>query len=155
MRLIYLGVFLIHFYQKRMIRKLLNLFDRNLNGCKIAVLGLAFKSNTDDVRESSSIDMINGILEKGGIVNAYDPIANHSMSHIFGHINYFSNVYEAVHGVDGLVIMTEWDEFKSLDLKKIKNIMNDNKILDTRNIVNMERLSEYGFKYDNIGRMKL
>ena len=51
--------------------------------------------------------------------------------------------------------MTEWDEFKSLDLKKIKNIMNDNKILDTRNIVNMKYLSEYGFKYDNIGRMKL
>jgi len=141
--------------KKRMVRKLLNLFDGNLNGCKVAVLGLAFKSNTDDVRESSSIDMINGILEKGGIVNAYDPIANDSMSHIFGHINYFSNIYEAVNGVDGLVVMTEWDEFKSLDLKKIKNIMNDNKILDTRNIVNMERLSEYGFKYDNIGRMKL
>ena len=141
--------------KKRMVRKLLNLFDGNLNGCKVAVLGLAFKSNTDDVRESSSIDMINGILEKGGIVNAYDPIANDSMSHIFGHINYFSNIYEAVNGVDGLVVMTEWDEFKSLDLKKIKNIMNDNKILDTRNIVNMEHLSEYGFKYDNIGRMKL
>jgi len=141
--------------KKRMIRKLLNLFDGNLNGCKVAVLGLAFKSNTDDVRESSSIDMINGILEEGGIVNAYDPVANNSMSHIFDDINYFNNIYEAVDGVDGLVVMTEWDEFKSLDLKKIKNIMNDNKVLDTRNIVSMEFLSEYGFKYDNIGRIKL
>ena len=141
--------------KKRMVRKLLNLFDGNLKGCKVAVLGLAFKSNTDDVRESSSIDMINGILEEGGIVNAYDPIANDSMSDIFEHINYFSNIYDAVNGVDGLVVMTEWNEFKSLDLKEIKNIMNDNKILDTRNILNMEHLSEYGFKYDNIGRMKL
>ncbi len=141
--------------KKRMVRKLLNLFDGNLNGCKVAVLGLAFKSNTDDVRESPSIDMINGILEEGGLVNAYDPIANDSMSYIFDHINYFSNVYDAVNGADWLVVMTEWDEFKSLDLKKIKNIMHDYKILDTRNIVNMEHLSKYGFKYDNIGRMKL
>ena len=63
--------------------------------------------------------MIKLILKNKGSVIAYDPIANDSMAHIFGHINYFSNIYEAVNGVDGLVVMTEWDEFKSLDLKKI------------------------------------
>ena len=121
----------------------------------IAVLGLSFKANTDDVRESSSINMIEFILSKGGIVRAYDPIANVSMSKLFDNISYFDDVYDAVKGADALVVMTEWNEFRALDLPRIKKIMRSAFILDTRNIINMSELSKLGFVYDNIGRIKI
>ena len=140
--------------KKRMTNKLINLFDGNINNRKIAVLGLAFKANTDDVRDSSAIDIIKGILDNGGIVNAYDPIANNEMSNIYHDIEYFDNLYAAIKNVDGIVIMTEWNEFRSLDLQKIKNIMKGNIIFDTRNILDMNALSSLGFVYDNIGRIK-
>ena len=140
--------------KKRMMNKLINLFDGNINNRKIAVLGLAFKANTDDVRESAAIDIIKGILGNGGIVNAYDPIANNEMSKIFHDIEYFDNLYDAVKNVDGIVIITEWNEFRSLDLQKIKKIMKGDIILDTRNILDMDELSSLGFVYDNIGRIK-
>ena len=140
--------------KKRMANKLINLFDGNINNRKIAVLGLAFKANTDDVRDSSAIDIIKGILDNGGIVNAYDPIANNEMSKIFQDIEYFDNLYDAVKNVDGIVIMTEWNEFRSLDLQKIKKIMKGDIILDTRNILDMDELSSLDFVYDNIGRIK-
>ena len=140
--------------KKRMANKLINLFDGNINNRKIAVLGLAFKANTDDVRKSAAIDIIKGILGNGGIVNAYDPIANNEMSKIFHDIEYFDNLYDAVKNVDGIVIITEWNEFRSLDLQKIKKIMKGNIILDTRNILDMDELSSLGFVYDNIGRIK-
>ena len=140
--------------KKKMLSKLINLFDGNINNRKIAVLGLAFKANTEDVRDSSAIDIIKGILDNGGIVNAYDPIANNEMSNIFHDIEYFDNLYAAIKNVDGIVIMTEWNEFRSLDLQKIKKIMKGNIILDTRNILDMDELSSLEFVYDNIGRIK-
>ena len=94
-------------------------------------------------------------MKQGGYVHAYDPIANNSMSKIFDNIKYFDDVYDAAIGSDGLVIMTEWNEFRSLDLPRIKNIMNAAYILDTRNVMNMFELSRLGFVYDNIGRIKV
>ena len=135
--------------------KLEKLIDASLKDKKIAVLGLSFKANTDDVRESSSIDMIEFILSKGGIVRAYDPIANASMYELFNNISYFDDVYDAVKGADALAVMTEWNEFRALDLPRIKNIMESAFILDTRNIINMSELSKLGFVYDNIGRIKI
>ena len=135
--------------------KLDRLVSGGIKGKKIAILGLAFKANTDDVRESSTIDLIKFILNQGGFVNAYDPIANESMAKIFNDIHYSDNVYDAIYGVDALVIMTEWNEFRALDLNRIKKSMRNNYVLDTRNILNMKELSEQGFVYDNIGRIKI
>ena len=135
--------------------KLEELIGASVKDKKIAVLGLAFKANTDDVRESSSIDMIEFILDGGGIVRAYDPIANVSMSKLFKNISYFDDVYDAIEGADALVVMTEWNEFRSLNLPKIKNIMKHAFVLDTRNIINMLELSKLGFVYDNVGRIKI
>ena len=140
--------------KKRMADKLINLFDNNLKNRKIAVLGLAFKANTDDIRESPAIDMVKVILDHKGIVSAFDPIANDEMYKIFNDIEYHNNIYDAVKGVDGIVIMTEWNEFRSLDLKRIKNIMRGDIVLDTRNILNMDELFDLGFTYDNVGRVK-
>ena len=138
----------------RMIEKLINLFDGDVKNKKIAILGLAFKANTDDVRESSSINMINSLVSKGVSINAYDPIANNEMGKIINNINYFDNLDDAVNNVDGVVVMTEWNEFRSLDLKKIKSKMSGNIFLDTRNIISMDELSSIGFVYDNVGRIK-
>ena len=140
--------------KKLMTDKLINLFDKNLNNQKIAVLGLAFKANTDDVRESTAIDMIGAILDHGGIISAYDPIANDEMKKIYSNIEYHNNIYDAIRDVDGIVIMTEWNEFRSLDLKRIKKYMKGKIILDTRNILSMDELSDLGFIYDNVGRIK-
>jgi len=141
--------------KKQMCNKLEKLVTTGIKDKLITVLGLSFKANTDDIRESSSIDMINFILSMGGDVRAYDPIANKSMSQLFPKISYFKDVYEAIKKADALVVMTEWNEFRSLDLKKIRNIMNGNIILDTRNIMNMKELSSLGFVYDNVGRIKI
>jgi len=140
--------------KERMVQKLLHLFGGSINNRKVTVLGLAFKANTDDIRESAAIDMIRGILDHGGIVSAYDPIANNAMSTVYKDIEYYNSLYDAVEGAEGVVIMTEWNEFRSLDLHKIKNMMSGNIILDTRNIIDMEELSSFGFSYDNIGRIK-
>ena len=140
--------------KKRMVQKLINLFDGDIKNKKIAILGLAFKANTDDIRESSSINMIYSLLSKGSAINAYDPIANDEMATIIKNINYFDNLYDAITGVDAVVVMTEWNEFRSLDLKKIKNKMSGNVFFDTRNIISMEELSSLGFTYDNVGRIK-
>ena len=141
--------------KERIGEKLDRLVSGGIKGKKIAILGLAFKANTDDVRESSTIDLIKFILNQGGFVNAYDPIANESMAKIFNDIHYFDNVYDAIYEVDALVIMTEWNEFRALDLNRIKKSMRNNYVLDARNILNMKELSEQGFVYDNIGRIKI
>ncbi len=142
-------------YQKnRMVDKIINLFNGKIEKKKIAILGLSFKANTDDIRESSSISMISGLLNKGGLINAYDPIANNAMSKVFKDISYFDSLYDAVNEVDAVVVMTEWNEFRSLDLKRIKKKMCGNIFLDTRNIINMDELSSLGFTYDNVGRIK-
>ena len=140
--------------KKRMVEKLISLFKGDINKKKIAILGLSFKANTNDVRESSSINMINSLLIKGVSINAYDPIANNEMSKTIRNINYFDSLYDAVIEVDGVVIMTEWNEFRSLDLKKIKSNMSGNIFLDTRNIISMDQLSSLGFVFDNVGRIK-
>ena len=140
--------------KKRMVEKLINLFDGDIKNKKIAILGLAFKANTDDVRESSSINMINGLIRKGASINAYDPVANNEMAKIIKNINYSNSLYDAVSEANATVIMTEWNEFRSMDLEKIKSKMSGNIFLDTRNIISMDELASVGFVYDNIGRIK-
>ena len=136
----------------RMVEKLNNLIGGDFSGKTIGVLGLAFKPSTDDVRESSSIEMIQSILEGGGKVKAYDPIANKSMQNIFPDLDYLHSWEETCDGVDAMVIMTDWNEFRGMNLKKLKKVMKTPLVLDTRNILSMDKLSEYGFQFDNVGR---
>jgi len=140
------------FQRKRMLSKLMDLLDNDLKGKIIAVLGLAFKQETDDVRDSPAIEIINSIHDTGGIIKAYDPIANDSMKEIFPELDYKSNWHEAVEGCDAAVIMTEWNEFRSMDLEKLKNLMSQPVVLDTRNILNVAELKRLEFKFDNVGR---
>jgi UDPglucose 6-dehydrogenase len=126
---------------------------KNLKGKKIGVLGLAFKPDTDDVRNAPSVGIINAILKEGGIVKAYDPAAINKIKEIFKNkIRYCLNPYDIAENSDALLILTEWDEFKKIDLVKIKRIMKTPMIFDGRNIFNNNIMEELGFDYYFIGK---
>ena len=136
----------------RMFDKLNKLLKFNLNNKTISILGLSFKPNTDDVRESPAIDMIKMIIKNSAFINAFDPVANDAMKVHFPNINYFENWKDCCKNADAVVIMTEWNEFRGIDLKLLKKVLKNPCILDTRNIFSINKLNEYGFIFDNVGR---
>ncbi len=123
----------------------------NLNGKIIGVLGLAFKPNTDDMRSAPSIDIINGLLEDGARVVAYDPVAMDNAKEVLPEIDYKSDIYEVANGADCLVILTEWDVFRNMDIQKVKNLLKTPIIFDGRNIFEREKMEELGFIYIGVG----
>ena len=141
-----------HYQRKRMFDKIENLLEGNLKNRKIAVLGLAFKQETDDVRESASIDIILELMSRGVSIKAYDPVANDSMKKLIPDIEYKLNWQSAVEECDAVVIMTEWNEFRAMNLVELKELMFTPIILDTRNILNISELKRLEFKFDNVGR---
>ena len=141
--------------KKRMADKLFNLMENEIKGKTIAVLGLSFKQMTDDVRESAAIKMIQSILDRDGIVKAYDPEAADNMKKQFPNIEYHTSWQTAVKDADAVAIMTEWHEFRGLDLSELKSLIKSPLILDTRNILSIKDLTELGFKFDNVGRKVL
>jgi len=138
--------------KKRMVEKLFELLNHEINGKTIAVLGLSFKQMTDDIRESASIEMIQQILDKGGKVKVFDPAATENMKKLFPNIIYCDNWQETAKNANATVIMTEWHEFRGMDLVELKKLMKTPIILDTRNILSRKKLLELGFKFDNVGR---
>ena len=125
----------------------------NLQGKTVGVLGLAFKPNTDDMREAKSLDVIADLLASGATVKAYDPIAIENTKQVFPQITYCANAYEVASGADALVIVTEWNEFKVLNFERLASLMARTLILDGRNLYDPERLRRLGFEYHSIGRM--
>lgn len=125
----------------------------NLKGIKIGILGLAFKSETDDMRDSAAIVIIKELLKSGAIVKAYDPQAMENAKSIWkDSITYCSDEYDAVTGVDGMVILTEWNQFRNLDLEKTKLLMKGKAFFDFRNIYKRDEVEAQGFIYIGIGR---
>ena len=140
--------------KERMAHKLLNLFNGDIKNKTIAILGLAFKAQTDDIRESPAIEIINTLNKNGALIRAFDPAANENMKKRFNDLKTFDSWEEAVKDADGVVIMTEWNEFRGLDLLKLKGLLKSPVLLDCRNILRMDDLETMGFKYDNVGRKK-
>ena len=124
----------------------------DLKGKTVGILGLAFKANTDDMREAKSLDVIADLLASGATVKAYDPIAMENTKSVFPQITYGANAYEVATGADALVIVTEWNEFKNLNFERISGLMERPLILDGRNLYDPERLRRLGFEYHSIGR---
>jgi len=137
--------------KKRMVKKLQALTG-GFSGLTIGVLGLAFKSKTDDVRESASLEMVGSLLKAGAQVKAYDPEANTSFAKFYPQITYCKTWEEAVKDTDAVAVMTEWNEFRTMDAKTLKNLMKSPIILDTRNILSRNELQKNGFSFDNVGR---
>jgi UDPglucose 6-dehydrogenase len=124
----------------------------DLKGKTVAVLGLAFKPETDDMREAPAIDIINGLLKRGASVRAYDPVAMKEAAEILPGIEYSADEYATVRDADALVFVTEWNQFRALDMKRIRDLMKSPKIADLRNIYDPEDMRELGFEYVGVGR---
>lgn len=120
-------------------------------GKRIGLMGLAFKPNTDDIRDAKSLVMIADILSKGGTVVAYDPIAADNVRQVYPQIEYASNVYDLSDGADALVLVTEWNEFRQLDLERLASCMKTPILYDGRRIYNRATAEEAGFEYATIG----
>lgn len=126
---------------------------KSIENPKIAVLGLAFKDGTDDCRESPAMEIIGNLLEVNANITAYDPKAMETSKLLIGDkIKYAENMYDALKGADVLAILTEWQEFKTLDLQKVANLMRHKQIVDCRNLINANEAKENGFKYMGIGK---
>jgi UDPglucose 6-dehydrogenase len=127
----------------------------DVNGRRIAVLGLAFKPNTDDMREAPSIPLINSLLERGAEVRAFDPVAHEQAEKILTGITFSPDAYAAAKDADALVIVTEWDEFRALDLDKLAGAMRGKVLVDLRNVYGRDEAEEAGLAYVGVGRGKL
>lgn len=123
-----------------------------LKGKTLGVLGLSFKPNTDDMREAPSITIIQSLQKEGAKIKAYDPQAMEAARKIFKNIEYGRDAYEVGKGSDALIIITEWNQFRNLDLKRLKNIMKSPIFIDLRNIYDPAKMKEAGFKYFGVGR---
>uniref|UniRef100_A0A832DP88 UDP-glucose 6-dehydrogenase n=1 Tax=Ignavibacterium album TaxID=591197 RepID=A0A832DP88_9BACT len=137
----------------RFFTKILNHFNGDLKGKKFAVWGLAFKPNTDDMREAPSIPVINLLLESGARVKAFDPASmENAKFYLNDTIEYAQNMYDALPESDALIIFTEWNEFRNPDFKKVKSLLKKPVIFDGRNVYDLDDMEENGFTYYSIGR---
>jgi len=124
----------------------------DLKGKKVAVLGLAFKPNTDDMRDAPSIPLVNALVERGAEVSAFDPVAREQAEKVFSGIEFASDAYAAADGADVLVIVTEWDEFRALDLDKVAGSLRGKVLVDLRNVYDPAEVAEAGLAHFGIGR---
>lgn len=142
--------------QKRLlVDKVVRHFGEDLTGLRFAMWGLAFKPNTDDMREAPAIEIAQGLCERGAEVIAYDPVALEPAREAMGSLEGFAfarDGYEAVKGVDALLLVTEWGEFRQPDLQQLKQSMKQHVVFDGRNIFNGDRLKDLGFTYYGVGR---
>ncbi|MBU0707633.1 UDP-glucose/GDP-mannose dehydrogenase family protein [Patescibacteria group bacterium] len=125
---------------------------KSLKGKNIGILGLAFKDNTDDVRESAAIDIINLLQKEKAQITAYDPIATKNAEKLISGIEFSDSAYAACHDKDLVIIATEWPDFKELDWEKIKDKMRNPCVVDGRNLLDQNKMREIGFQYLSIGR---
>ena len=124
----------------------------DLAGKRIGMLGLSFKPETDDMRESPAIKIINTLLQRGATVKAYDPVAMDESKHYLEGIEYAVDEYDAIDGADIMVIVTEWNQFRALDLERVKTLLKSPNIADLRNVYEPREMRELGFEYIGVGR---
>jgi len=135
--------------RENVLQKVLN----NAKGKKVALWGLSFKPNTDDIREAPAVYLIKDLLQKGFEITAYDPEGMPKTKAVFkNQIQFVDDPYKCVEGADILVVVTEWNEFKQVDLAKVKKLLKDPVLVDGRNIYHPEKVKELGFQYFGVGR---
>lgn len=134
------------------VSKVTKLLGGSLKGKEVAVWGLSFKPNTDDMREAPSIDIVQGLQAAGANVRAYDPMAMEVATRILSDLKLCSDAYEAAAGADAVLLLTEWNEFKQLDMERVKSEMRGSLLLDGRNLYDPDEIREAGFTYAGVGR---
>jgi UDPglucose 6-dehydrogenase len=140
--------------KKRMVNKIREKVG-DLKGKTIGILGLSFKPNTNDIRESSSVAIIQELLEEGAKVKAFDPAAMDEAKAVLPHIEYCADAYDVAKGSEALVLVTEWNQFRRLDLERIKGLMKSPTFIDLRNVYEPEQIERLGFKYSCVGRARV
>ncbi len=135
----------------RMVDKIDQAFD-GLRGRTVAMLGLSFKPNTDDMRESPAIPIARGLIERGATVRAFDPAAMEEAKKELPDLVYCDNAYDAAEGADGVAILTEWNQFRSLEWGRLRTLLSRPLVVDLRNLYDPERMAEAGYRYVSIGR---
>jgi len=140
--------------RRRAVEKIMKYLDNYVADKTLGVLGLSFKPNTDDMREAPAIPIINALIEKGAKIKAYDPVAMEESKKILNNssIDYCHNSYEVAEGSDALVFITEWNQFRKLDMEKIRGLLRKPIIIDLRNIYDPQTLRDMGFTYTGVGR---
>jgi UDPglucose 6-dehydrogenase len=132
--------------------KVIKMLGGDAHGKKIGVLGLSFKPDTDDMRESPAIEIVYGLQAAGAKIQAYDPIAMEVSRNILKDVRYCTDAYEAASEADALVLITAWNEFKQLDMEKVRSAMRGSALVDGRNIYDPVEMREFGFTYAGVGR---
>src|SRR5438067_1281520 len=140
--------------KRAMARKVANAFGGNLRGKSIAVLGVTFKPNTDDMRDAPSIPLVTALQDMGADVRVYDPVAMEQARKVFENVTFCSDAYDCARACHALVIVTEWEQFRALNLKEMAAIMATPVIVDLRNIYSPEEVTRNGFHYCGVGRPK-
>jgi UDPglucose 6-dehydrogenase len=138
--------------KKKMAAKVVDACGGSIKGKTVAVLGLTFKPNTDDMRDSPSLDIVPALVEAGATVRAFDPEGMAEARKMLPHIDYCEDAYATMTGADCLVVVTEWNEFRALDLARVKSLLKAPVVVDLRNIYSPEEMRSEGFEYSSIGR---
>jgi len=138
--------------RKAVAKNVEKLLGGDLKGKTVGLLGLAFKENTDDMRDAPSVDISNALATAGAKVRGYDPVARKSAAPLMPDVEIFDDVYKMTEGCDALIVVTPWNEFKQLDLERVKDLLNSPVIYDGRNIYDPKLMKEMGFNYRAIGR---
>ena len=138
--------------KERVLNKIFKLMNNNVSGKRIAILGLSFKPNTDDIRESPSQFIISSLIKESAYINAYDPVAINNFKELYPDLSYFESWKDCVKDADACIIMTEWNEFRGIDLAELKKLLKSPSLLDAKNILSIKKLKSLGFNFDNVGR---
>ncbi|MGZ4161551.1 MAG: UDP binding domain-containing protein, partial [Neobacillus sp.] len=124
----------------------------NLESKTVGILGLSFKPDTDDMRGAPSVEIIRQLKQEGAMVKAYDPQSMENAKTIIPDIEYCRNPYQVAEGSDAVLIITEWDEFRHMDLNRLKSLLRQPIVIDGRNIFQPKQMEKLGFKYQGVGR---
>jgi UDPglucose 6-dehydrogenase len=138
--------------KRAMARKVVKAVDGDLKGKTVGILGLTFKPNTDDMRDAPSLAIIPALQDRGATVKAFDPEGMDEARRLLDRVDFKDDPYAVAEGADALVLVTEWDQFRALDLDRIKLIMNRPVLIDLRNIYKPADIRARGFQYASIGR---
>lgn len=141
--------------KSKMVNRIISIMEGCVKGKTLAILGLTFKANTDDLRESPSLTIVPALYAAGATIRAYDPKGMRSAQIVFPDIIFANSTYEAMDNAHALLILTEWDEFKDLDLRQVKDLLKHPLIIDLRNIFSIEEMNAHGFTYHSLGHSPL
>lgn len=139
--------------RSRMVEKILNACDNDVKGKKISILGVTFKANTDDMRDSPSIEIVQALKDSGADIKIYDPSFSDQAKKIFADANWSQNAYDCCNGADVVLILTDWAEFRALNLKELRKRVNYPLLIDLRNIYSVDEVMISGFYYCSVGRV--